>query len=976
MCASHFAYAQSTVNVRSGVHDRYNRLVFDWTDNVTYKMAQNNSLVVVDFSRKANANFKAALATKTPLIRNLSQTETDSGLRVTFEIAENTKVQGFPVGTKLAFDVLKLDNTPVKFSQATQPSAPPVAAVAPAAGEVKPQEKPADAVDPVTVTSGPQKPIKLPDLAPAEKAKNDQPPAAASPQFRTLADALENKPPEEALEGNEPAPAPVVSGTVIRLQPNEMTRFAAFERSGNLWLVIDRAIPNLLPRVEGERLAEFQNVRRIDGEKSTAFVFDAPTKDVVYSIKRDKNEWQLWLNSAEKPYLPMQMPVTVATDTVSLYAGESPRVVSLKDSQLGDTIWVVPARAPEVRVAQQRDTTSYQLIPTLIGAAIIPRSDVLRAKTTSDMVVLTSIAGQSILISSDKDRETGSIDPKMPTLFLLDVVIDRNVPNTFRAKRQVIETKLSTLKDPKEIAAKNIDLARVYLKEGFGQEALGILRIALTNQPRLESDPIFRSLRGMAASLSGEIEMAEYDLTYPEIQSHPLAKLWLGYAYAQNNQWVLARSSYIESGSSELTLPKKLQPPILLSKSETALQAEDLGSAQQLLKILESFDKLSSRDKTARDYMKAKLLVGANKGVKSIALYESMADNTDQLYRVKSEKDLIEQQLKAKEIDLEEAIDRMERLRFSWRGDQLEIDILEQLGQYYLDDKKYMDGLTVWREGASRSKDAESTDRLTRKMQDVFKNLYVDGKSDKLQPLQAVAIFQKFKELTPLGEDGNIAIRRLADRLIGVDLLDQADSMLQSQLMNHAGGVDALRIGAKLASVRIKNTDPLGAIKALDESTQDNVDAPELQAKRLVLRARALADKKKADEALHLLASDNSVEASALKADINWRESRWPAAAASIQTLIAQHRDKGETAVDGPIGPLVLKMAIAMTLDDNQKGIELLITEYGGFMAQTKQSEAFNLITKRSRGSGLADLDTLKNQVTEVELYEKFLKDF
>ena len=965
--------AQPAIKVRAGIHDRYNRMVFDWTQNVTYNLKQENGWVTLTFNTQSNPDFTSVKRANLPLLKNLKHEIINNKLVVTFQIPDGSRVQAFPVGTKLAFDILKLVNQPIKFSESRSNSVTPET-ITPAAGETTQPENPVPPVASATTQPPDKEVLETQTLKIPSQETNKQKPELA-PQFRTLADALENKPPESTLSETTQSQQ-AISGTVIRLQPNEMTRLAIFERSGNLWMVIDRAIKNLLPRVEGDLLQHFENVRRIDGDNATAFVFNMPKKQAIYSIKRDKNEWQLWINPSEKPYLPMQMPVTVTTDTVSLYAGEEPRVIPLKDSTIGDTLWVVPVRAPEVRIVQPRKTSSYEMIPTLIGSVIIPRSDTLRAKTTSDLVVLTSIAGQSILISSDKDREKGSIDPKMPELFKLDIILDRNTKDNFREKRQMLERKLSELNDPKDLATRNIDLARVYLKEGFGQEAMGILRIALSQQPRLESDPNFRSLRGMAAALAGDIQQAEYDLTYPEIQSHPLAKLWIGYAYAQNNQWILARSSYIESGTSELTLPKRLQPTLILSKAETALQAEDLSTAQQLLKALETYDSLSNTQNAARDYMKAKLLVGANKNEKSIPLFESLSDHSDKLYRVKSEMNLIQQQLKLKEIDLDQAIDRMERLRFSWRGDRLEISILQQLGQYYIDNKNYMDGLTVWREGASRSQDTEATDRLTRKMQSVFKGLYVDGDSDSLQPLQAVAIFQKFKELTPQGEQGNIAIQRLADRLIGVDLLDQADAMLQGQILNYADGKDALRLGAKLATVRIKNMDPLGAIKALDESDQDDIEAPELKDKRLVLRARALADAKKIDEALNVLSALKSPEANALKADINWRESRWSAAAESLQTLVVQHRDKGETAVDGPIGPLVLKMAIALTLDDNQKGIELLITEYGGFMAQTKQFEAFNLITKRSRGSGLADFDTLKNQVGEVELYEKFLKDF
>lgn len=966
------AAAAQTVNVRGGIHDRYNRLVFDWDSTVKYDMQQTDGFVTIQFDKPATANFKQAMAANPPFIRNLQQQNAANGLQVTFQIPNGARVQAFPVGTKTAFDVLLMQKGQPVFADA---KAPATASPSPAeAADEKPVAAPqAQIEEPKTQEVQSQETaVKPQDSVPVQ-------PAAAAPsaqQFRTLADVLDNKPDEKALKQPDAAPAEIIHGTVIKLQPQQMTRFAAFERSGKLWLVLDQKINGLLPRVQGDNIAALQNVRRIDGERATAFVFDAPAPGTVYSVKRNGDEWQLWLNPEDKPYLPMQMPVTVDDDSVSLYAGEQPSVVPLKDSQLGDMLWVVTVRAPEARIVQPRRGSLYQLIPTLMGAAIIPSSDVVRITTANDLVLIKSAGSQNILTSDKKDRSTGGVDPKAPSLFRLDVPLQKAKNGDFQAKRQEVEKQISYEEDENKKAQRTIDLARLYLAEGFGQEAMGLLRIAVKEQPALENTPVYQALEGMAGALTSELNIAEYNFTLPDIQSQPLAKLWLGYAYADANKWVNARAAYIESGNAEDSLPDKLKTRVLLSKAETALVAGDVVTTQELLKKLDKFKLTRPNEIAGRDYIKAKLMVAANNAPKSIPLYEKLADSPDHLYRVKAELDLVKQQLAAKEIKLNSAIERLERLRFSWRGDRLEIMVLKDLGQYYIDDKKYMDGLALWRQAASLSRDAEDTDQITKQMQDVFKKLYVEGVSDELQPLQAVAIYERFRELTPTGEEGDVAIQRLADRLVSVDLLDQADVMLQNQLLKNSQGIQAVKVGTKLASIRVKNNDPAGVIKALDESNRSDVNDPQLDTKRILLRASALADQKKTDEALALLKDNNSQEALSLKADIAWRENRWPDALGALQSLVTSYRNQGKTTPDGPIPPLVMKMAISLALDDNKKGMELLVTEYGAFMAKTKQAESFNLITKTSRGSSLADLETLKNQVGEVELFSDFLKNF
>ena len=57
---------------------------------------------------------------------------------------------------------------------------------------------------------------------------------------------------------------------------------------------------------------------------------------------------------------------------------------------------------------------------------------------------------------------------------------------------------------------------------------------------------------------------------------------------------------------------------------------------------------------------------------------------------------------------------------------------------------------------------------------DYFRRLYRDGAADDAPPVRALGLYEEFRELTPPGAEGERMVRRLADRLAKVDLLDEA----------------------------------------------------------------------------------------------------------------------------------------------------------------------------------------------------------
>ena len=151
----------------------------------------------------------------------------------------------------------------------------------------------------------------------------------------------------------------------------------------------------------------------------------------------------------------------------------------------------------------------------------------------------------------------------------------------------------------------------------------------------------------------------------------------------------------------------------------------------------------------------------------------------------------------------------------------------------------------------------------------LFTQLFLGAKGDDIPPVDALGMFYEYRELTPIGRRGDEMIRRLAERLVGVDLLDQAAELLQYQVDKRLEGAARAQVAARLAMVYLTNRKPDRAIAAL-RSTRIADLSGELRQQRLLLESRAQSDVGRHDLALDIVSNIAGREAIRLRSDIYW----------------------------------------------------------------------------------------------------------
>ena len=254
-----------------------------------------------------------------------------------------------------------------------------------------------------------------------------------------------------------------------------------------------------------------------------------------------------------------------------------------------------------------------------------------------------------------------------------------------------------------------------------------------------------------------------------------------------------------------------------------------------------------------------------------------------------------------------------------------------------------------------------------------FEDLFLTEQSHSLGRLESLALYYDFKEFTPIGRHGDEIIRRLAERLADLDLLEQAGDLLQHQVDNRLTGAARATVAAKLASLRLIAGKPAQALQVLQETRLPELPG-EIKRARLLLEARSLSDLSRTDLALELLEDESGPEISRLKADILWHARRWREAGEAHELMLGDRWQAAQALADAERND-VMRAGIAYALASEPLSLDRLRSKYAAKMANSPDAKTFAFLTGPSARSSQTFRDMARNAVNTDTLGD-FLTEY
>jgi tetratricopeptide (TPR) repeat protein len=327
---------------------------------------------------------------------------------------------------------------------------------------------------------------------------------------------------------------------------------------------------------------------------------------------------------------------------------------------------------------------------------------------------------------------------------------------------------------------------------------------------------------------------------------------------------------------------------------------------------------------------------------------------------------------KRNEISSEDALHDLEVLAVTWRGDGTEVQVLQILSRMYAELGRYNDSLLAARTATERQANSEAARQVQDEAQALFSQIYLSPKGDSLPPVDALAMFYEFRELTPIGRRGDEMIRRLADRLVAVDLLDQAAELLQYQVDHRLEGAARSQVAARLAMVYLMSRKPDRAIAALRTTRIADLNG-ELRQQRLLLEARAQSDIGRRELALDIISHVSGREAIRLRSDIYWSSRRWREASEQIELYYGDRwRDFS------PLTPSeksdIIRAVVGYALAEDALGLARFREKYAPLMNVGADKIAFDTASKPT-STNSSEFAAIAKMAASVDTLDGFLRE-
>ena len=1015
------AKKRAPVRVRASVQPTFVRFIFEMPDGIGVSSVLNEQKLKLLFSKALTFDLADAKLAAPSNVASINQKIEGETAVVELAMLGDVDVHSFREDKNYVIDVgfQQPDKVPVlpQASDAARippmrpvekaaalaapvpavpmPAVPPVAAL-PAATMPAAAERPMAAVPqqpPVAQTPAAPE-ISETSLEPAPKM------AAATPTTMPAPDPAETPAAAEASLKKPAAPAataPVAvapaeakpepgasdvsiirdsDGLHLTFSTPAGTSAALFRRADTLWLVLDSKKPINLDSIRGQGGAAVADISIVpqEGGQAVRFRLNRPQLPSLSGedLATGTNWTVTFADTVQTPSQALSAIRNIADPTLANVTVPLPKAGSLHrftDPDAGDTLLVVTAKPPARGFIKRQDFVELSLLESIHGVAIRPNSDEVTVDVGPDKIVLGKPGGLTLSpADSGAERAPTAVRP------IFDLGEWRkNQEGSFNARLDALimaAGAVATAGAEQRMSAQ-VDLARFYMAHAMYPEAVGVLNLALSDSKPGTEDPAVLIVHALANILMGRPERGLKDLASPAIGTNYDSQLWKAMASARQGKWADAREKFKSAEFAITSLPIDLQRIVVADALHASIEVKDYPGAAKRASELDVIG-VAPEQAAAVAVLRGRLAEGLGHDKDALDDYKRAAASSDR--PAATEAKLLEIALKQKreEISPEDVLRELETLSVIWRGDALEVQTLEMLARIYAESGRFAESFGAVRvanllapnlEVARQGQDAASA---------LFAQLFLGPKGDDLPPIDALGMFYEYRDLTPIGRRGDEMIRRLADRLVAVDLLDQAAELLQYQVDKRLEGAARAQVAARLAMVYLTNHKPERAIDALRATRMADLSG-ELRQQRLLLEARAQSDVGRHDLALDIISNINGREAIRLRSDIYWASRQWRQSAEQIELYYAD-RWRDFRPPNAAEKSDIIRAVVGYALAEDAIGLLRFREKYLPLMSAESDRAAFETASKPVGSSG-ADFAQIAKMAASVDTLEGFLRE-
>ncbi|WP_155912088.1 tetratricopeptide repeat protein [Methylobacterium sp. 77] len=774
--------------------------------------------------------------------------------------------------------------------------------------------------------------------------------------------------------------APVAPQKVVVLRPagpglafpfQRQPAAALFERAGLATLVFETPDPVIVPA--GDPVFDSVNVPRRQG----AFVilnFKVPSDRLLDLVPMGDADaptgWELVAGqnlSASEPLSAIRSPEASGRIGIGIPLPNPGGSTWIERN--GERIGIVTGYGPKPAGIPKRQVfVDFELLPSRQGVAVLAKADDLLVRPDMDGVSVGREGGMSV---------SGVAKPAEPALTAVsDLAIERRPWDAARSGdigENLREQLNAVVEAPRPARGPlRLNLARSMLANGLGVEALGALQVAASEDPVMAGQRELAILTAVANTEMGRYADARKALDSEFLRTDPEARLWKGYLDAKAGRWPAADTAFRDTASVIERYPDDLQALLRTAAAEAAIENGDWAAAgKQIVAALPRAAVRSVTDRLA--LLRARIDEVTGQTSAALDAYQRLSDTAERPIASAATLRATVLAHALGKMPVADAIERLETLLLTWHGDEVEQRTVAALAKLNMEAGRWRQAFVASRKADALAPESPISRELHDSAQELFDDLYLSEKGATMSGVEALALYFDFKDFAPIGRRGDEIVRRLADKLVELDLLDSAGELLQHQVDKRLTGPARAGVAARLATIRMMDEKPLQALQVIDATYQPELPE-DLRRARALIRARALSDLSRTDLALETIEAETGADSDRLRADILWTGRRWREAGEAHEAMVGEAW-RMRKPLDDAMRSDVVRAAIAYGLAGETLGLERLRAKFAEPMAESVDARTFALLTQPNAVRSQAFRE-IAQKATKAETLQAFLKEY